>query len=150
METITICGSTKFKNEMREIEEKFTLCGNIVLPVSVYLHSKKFIEFKQKGTISDELYTRLRHTHLLKIDMSNSIFVVNKNKYIGENTIKEIEYARLNYKNIYYLEDPRDSKYLYENQIDFFRSLKVRDYDIKCLVCREYSSIGSLVFFEEV
>lgn len=36
--------------------------------------------------------------------MSDEIFVINKNVYIGENTLSEIEYARINGKVITYLE----------------------------------------------
>lgn len=38
--------------------------------------------------------------HLRKIDLSDEIFVVNYNDYIGESTRKEVEYADKNDKNI--------------------------------------------------
>jgi hypothetical protein len=41
--------------------------------------------------------------HLRKIDISDEIFVVNVNGYIGESTKREIEYAILNGKEVSYL-----------------------------------------------
>lgn len=39
-----------------------------------------------------------------KIDMSDEIYVINLNGYIGESTKSEIEYANSKGKNISYLE----------------------------------------------
>ena len=44
----------------------------------------------------------LKDAHFKRIDLSDAIYVVNKDKYIGNSTKKEIEYAKsLNKKNIY-------------------------------------------------
>ncbi|MPM93478.1 hypothetical protein SDC9_140615 [bioreactor metagenome] len=42
--------------------------------------------------------------HKRKIDMSDEIYVINKNGYIGESTKGEIEYAIKNGKRVDYLE----------------------------------------------
>ena len=42
--------------------------------------------------------------HKQRIDMCDEIFVINKDGYIGENTLSEIEYARSKGKLISYLE----------------------------------------------
>ena len=42
--------------------------------------------------------------HKRKIDMADSIYVINVGGYIGESTRSEIEYARKNGKAIQYLE----------------------------------------------
>lgn len=45
------------------------------------------------------------------IDISDGIYVVNPNGYIGESTKREIEYAKDKGKFVLYLEDPKnDSK----------------------------------------
>ena len=46
--------------------------------------------------VADEMDT----LHLRKIDISDEIFVVNRNDYIGESTLKEIEYAKKHNKII--------------------------------------------------
>ena len=43
--------------------------------------------------------------HRQKIDMSDAIFVINVNGYIGESTKNEIEYAKSKNKEILYLEN---------------------------------------------
>ena len=42
--------------------------------------------------------------HFQKIEMSDAIFVVNVDGYIGESTRKEIEYAKSLDKEVMYLE----------------------------------------------
>ena len=42
--------------------------------------------------------------HKRKIDMADSIFVINVGGYIGESTRSEIEYAKLHGKGVEYLE----------------------------------------------
>ena len=47
------------------------------------------------------------NSQLKKIDMSNAVYVVNINGYIGEATRKDIEYAEKNCKEIIYHEPIR-------------------------------------------
>ena len=46
----------------------------------------------------------LDEMHKRKIDMSDEIFVINKNGYIGSSTKSEIEYAITTNKKVNYLE----------------------------------------------
>ena len=46
----------------------------------------------------------LDEMHRQKIDMSDVIYVINVNGYIGESTKNEIEYAKSKNKEIFYLE----------------------------------------------
>lgn len=43
--------------------------------------------------------------HMKRIDMSDAIYVINKDGYIGTSTLEEIEYAKSNNKEILYLEN---------------------------------------------
>ena len=43
--------------------------------------------------------------HKRKIDMADSIYVINVGGYIGESTRSEIEYAKKNGKEVHYLEE---------------------------------------------
>ena len=43
--------------------------------------------------------------HMKRIDMSDAIYVINKDGYIGKATLEEIEYAKSNNKEILYLEN---------------------------------------------
>jgi len=98
---ITLCGSTKFKKEFEEIYKKLSLEGNIVLTVACFGHVDSPEVFKTPG-----LKDMLDEMHKEKIRMSDGIFVINPNNYIGNSTKNEIEYAKSINKNIQYLEDP--------------------------------------------
>jgi len=97
MKIITICGSLKFENEMKNVSEKLALEGNCVLSV-IY-------PTKEKEKYTKEEIELLGKEHLKKIDISNAIFVINKNGYIGESVRNEIEYAKNQNKEIIYLEE---------------------------------------------
>lgn len=101
MNIITLCGSTKFKNEFLEMNEKLTLEGNVVISVSMFGHADN----KFGNIITPDVKKLLDEVHLRKIDLSNEIFVINVGGYIGESTKKEIQYAKKTGKNIRYLEE---------------------------------------------
>ena len=95
---ITLCGSTKFKDEYIKAQKDLTLQGNIVISVGLFGHSG-----------DDEVWTEgtkemLDDMHKRKIDMADEIFVINVGGYIGESTKSEIEYAIRNGKKVKYLE----------------------------------------------
>lgn len=94
---ITLCGSTKFKPWFEAVEANLSLQGHVVLNVSSYSHY-----YNLKLTPEEEEI--LCNIHLKKIDLSNAIYVINKNGYIGDSTANEIEYAKNLNKKIFYLE----------------------------------------------
>lgn len=102
---ITLCGSTRFKNEFIEAQKRLTLEGNIVISVGLFSHSG---DQEVLDNIDEETLTKtkemLADIHKRKIDMADSIYILNVGGYIGESTKSEIEYARLHVKGIEYLE----------------------------------------------
>ncbi len=95
---ITLCGSTRFKDQFLEAQKRLTLAGNIVISVGLFGHSG-----------DDEVWTEgtkemLDDMHKRKIDMADGIYVINVNGYIGSSTRSEIEYARINGKQVLFLE----------------------------------------------
>lgn len=95
---ITICGSLKFQKEIMKVSEQLELEGNCVLSI-IYPTG----EVKDKFT--KEEIQLLGELHKQKIRMSDAIFVVNVNGYIGDGVKKEIEYANSLEKEILYLEN---------------------------------------------
>ena len=95
---VTLCGSTKFKNDFERVNRELTLAGNIVLSVGCFGHADN--EVWAKGTKE-----MLDDTHKRKIDMADMIYVINKNGYIGESTRSEINYAREKGKEIIFMEE---------------------------------------------
>ncbi len=95
---ITLCGSTRFKEQFLEAQKRLTLEGNIVISVGLFGHSGDD-EVWAPGTkeMLDDMHKR-------KIDMADEIYVINVGGYIGESTRSEIEYAKKNWRGVRYLE----------------------------------------------
>lgn len=94
---ITICGSLKFIDEIKAQTEKLTLEGNCVLSIIYPTHDMNFY--------TEENFKKFKEQHFQRIAMSDAIFVVNVEGYIGNSTKKEIEYATSLGKEILYLEE---------------------------------------------
>ena len=78
------------------VAEKLALKGNCVLtPVYPILENLK---------MTDEQLEKLKEAHFKRIELSDSIYVINKDNYIGKSTKLEIEYAQKLGKEIMYLE----------------------------------------------
>lgn len=96
---ITLCGSTKFKNEFEEVAKNLALEGHAVLSVNMFHHADNL-------ELTTEQKIRLDNAHKEKINASDAIFVINKDGYIGESTFSEIDWAQRMKKEIYFLENP--------------------------------------------
>ncbi len=96
---ITLCGSTRFKEQFLEAQKRLTLAGNIVISVELFGHSGDE-EVWTEGTkeMLDDMHKR-------KIDMADAIYVINVGGYIGASTRSEIEYARQTGKEVLFLEE---------------------------------------------
>lgn len=92
---ITLCGSTRFKSEFERINRILTLRGHIVLAPGVFGHVDAIPLSPQEKQVLDEL-------HLQKISMSQAIYVIDVDGYIGESTRSEIEYAKQYEKPVWY------------------------------------------------
>lgn len=96
---ITLCGSTRFKEEFLTEQKRLTLEGNIVISVGLFGHSGDN-EVWTEGTKE-----MLDDMHKSKIDMSDEIFVINVGGYIGNSTASEIAYAQATGKAVHYLKN---------------------------------------------
>ena len=96
---ITLCGSTKFKEQYIEAQKRLTLEGNIVISVGLFGHSGDE-EVWTEGTKA-----MLDDMHKRKIDMADEIFVINVGGYLGESTRGEIKYAKSRGMVVRYLEE---------------------------------------------
>jgi len=103
---ITLCGSTRFREEFMKAQKELTLKGNIVISVGLYGHSgdSEVWESMNEGTLT-KTKEMLDDMHKRKIDMADEIFVINVGGYIGESTKSEIQYAKATGKNVNYLEN---------------------------------------------
>lgn len=96
---ITLCGSTRFKEDFERINKQLTLAGNIVISVGCFGHSR------DNEVWSENTIEMLDDMHKRKIDMADAIYVINKDGYIGASTRSEIQYALKTGKQIIFMED---------------------------------------------
>lgn len=102
---VTLCGSTRFKEQFMEAQKRLTLEGNIVISLGLFGHSgdQEVWENMDEGILT-KTKEMLDDMHKRKIDMADEIFVINVNGYIGDSTCSEIEYAKAHGKKVRYLE----------------------------------------------
>lgn len=98
METkvITICGSMRYSKEMMKISEELELKKGYAVIQCVY----NVDGLKYEGVDA----SILDKIHRKKIDISDAIYVVNIDGYIGSSTKKEIEYTLSSGKEVIYHE----------------------------------------------
>jgi hypothetical protein len=107
-EIVTLCGSTRFKDQFMETNRKLTLEGKIVLSVGVFGHS-------DGEKLNEEAKRMLDELHLRKIDLSNGVYVIDVENYVGESTKKEIKYAESSGKFVRYYTDDKKKRILDEH-----------------------------------
>lgn len=94
MKTYTICGSMKFEKEMQDI--------------AFYLETERGFNILQciytpdNSVLDHDTLAQLTAAHYRKIDISDGIYVLNMNGYIGESVTAEIAYAKAHNKEILY------------------------------------------------
>lgn len=92
---ITLCGSTRFKNEFEMVAKELTLRGHIILNLGCF-------EKTDGGNYNNNQKRMFEKMHKARIDLSTAVMVINKDNYIGESTQKEIDYAKATNKEVYY------------------------------------------------
>lgn len=97
---VCLCGSTKFLDQFDEHGLRLTLEGKIVLSIGTHRPiSRRYADgLDDKKKLLDKL-------HFSKIELADSIFVINVGGYIGHSTRNEINHAIELGKKVEYLED---------------------------------------------
>ena len=105
---VTLCGSTRFKEQFMEAQKRLTLAGYIVISVGLFGHAgdQEVWDGMDEGTLS-KTKEMLDDMHKRKIDMADEIYVINVGGYIGDSTRSEIRYAEEHGKPVRYYEDTR-------------------------------------------
>ena len=83
---VTICGSMRFAEQMKEISLELEASHNMtVLQCTYNLTGRVLTEAELSG---------IRAAHRQKIDLSDAVYVVDLQGYIGEAVREEIAYAK--------------------------------------------------------
>jgi len=101
---ITLCGSTLFKVEFIREAQRLGEEGWLVISLTTFTHADEL-------ATTDETKAMLDAVHMQKIMMSDAIQVINVNGYIGDSTRREIAFAALQDKRIFFCEEPTASIY---------------------------------------
>lgn len=146
---VTLCGSTKFKDEFYQIQKELTLKGYIVISVGLFGHSgdAEVWDNMDEGSKS-QTKNMLDDMHKSKIDMADGIFVVNPGGYIGDSTWSEICYANMLGKHIKSMEaiDRDLISELTKKHIDKAEELAWQQLDV-IRHSNGYYNLGDYVFF---
>lgn len=86
-EVVCLCGSTRFKDEYLSEQERLTMEGKIFLTVGMFGHSDDVELSADEKAMLDELHKR-------KIDLADRVHVIDVDRYVGDSTRSEIEYAK--------------------------------------------------------
>ena len=121
---ITLCGSSKFKNEFLKVQKELSLKGYLVLSLGLFGHSGD-----DEAWVKKDLLDRV---HKQKIDMSSAIFIIDVDGYVGESTKNEIEYAINRGKTVYFyshddldaVQEISNSSLIGPNDLDLMKRLR--------------------------
>lgn len=86
MKTITICGSMKFAEQMRQIAWRLETEQGVNVLQCVYNERNELI--------TDDALKRLTSAHYKKIDLSDAVYIVDIDGHIGAAVEQEIAYAK--------------------------------------------------------
>jgi len=103
MKSVVICGSRRFKSEMREFAKQLKKKGVTVF--EPYLHEGKEEWDNLSDSYKEFTILGLTHDHFYKIKMADVVFVYNKDGYSGNSTTLEIGYAVASGKPLYAFSD---------------------------------------------
>lgn len=94
MKIVTICGSMRFAEEMKKVAYWLEVKHKMAVLQCVYNESGL-------ETFSDEIEF-LNEAHYRKIELSDAIYVLDIDGYIGKQVKKEIAFAKKNGKEVIY------------------------------------------------
>lgn len=93
---ITLCGSvSRFRDLYHDFNSGLTLAGHVIYSCT---------QLGVDAPLEEEHKRRLDMIHLNKIVESDAIAVLNPGDYVGESTHREIDWALLLGKEVFYLE----------------------------------------------
>lgn len=100
---ITLCGSTRFEPQFKEWNHKLAIAGHTVYSLSLFAREATDVGKEGKITISDSEKVTLDLVHLDKILNSEAIVVIDVDGYTGFSTKREIQWARMQGKLVYWI-----------------------------------------------
>jgi hypothetical protein len=100
---ITLCGSTRFEEQFKEWNHKLAIAGHTVYSLSLFAREATDVGKEGKHIITEAEKITLDLVHLDKIINSEAIVVIDVDGYVGFSTKREIEWARMQHKKVYWI-----------------------------------------------
>ncbi len=105
---VTLCGSSTFIEDFWKIKTILESDGDMVLMPETFVSSEGL-------TVKTMDETQIKKIHLLhesKMRISDYVYFVNKNKYMGEDTLRELKFCMDNHIPVVFME-PLDTDKLH-------------------------------------
>lgn len=102
----TLCGSSRFPDAFHLVNAHLSMCGHIVISLGLFGHADEPPGARFLTSDGDEgTYEKvaLDQLHFRKIDLADTIFVINVGGYIGSSTKREIAHAKSKGKSVEWL-----------------------------------------------
>jgi hypothetical protein len=99
---ITLCGSTRFEPLFHKWSSDLALAGHTVYSLSMFGREASDSGKDGKPVVSERDKIILDLVHLDKILNSDAIVVINQDGYVGFSTSREIIWARMQGKTVYW------------------------------------------------
>lgn len=109
---ITLCGSTRFQQAFGDWNAGLTLAGHVVYGLGMFGREAADEGKVGNDLVSDDEKVTLDLVHLRKIIESDVIVVLNVGGYVGISTRREIQWANMNGRAVYWLENNANGKWL--------------------------------------
>jgi hypothetical protein len=100
---VTLCGSTRFKEQFEEWNHKLALAGHTVYSLSMFAREASDVGKESLHTINEQEKITLDLVHLDKIINSDAIVVIDVEGYTGFSTKREIQWARMQNKKVFWI-----------------------------------------------
>jgi hypothetical protein len=98
---VCLCGSSRFRAEYEFEADRLTHEGFIVLTIHCFKGQHREVP-GMDGAVRESL----DELHKRKIDLADSVYVLNVSGYVGDSTRSEIAYAEAHGKPISYMSTP--------------------------------------------
>lgn len=100
---IALCGSTRFKTYFEAWNHALAVSGHTVYSLSLFGREASDVGKEGNVVITDAEKITLDLVHLDKILNSDAVVIIDVEGYIGFSTKREIEWARMQNKRVYWI-----------------------------------------------
>lgn len=97
---LTLCGSARYEPYWHEANKLLGLAGHICFSLMTFPSVEK-----EKSWYTPEQKWTLDLAHFAKIEESDGVVMLNIDKYLGESSSRELEWARMRNKAVFWVID---------------------------------------------